>query len=201
MMRHKWLATILAISTSALAQEPGPKRILYVGDSLSVGGFGTALEAGLAAIPDTQVARYASCGSMVAHWFSGAVTVCGLRESWPTESGRRQVAVSPRRCPKKTPKCGPNGSDWKVPPVKTPIFSTLKIMGHEPDLTVIELGTNSFGNTPEELEAETRRMIEAQKKKGGQCVWVGPPDIRECAVSGGRHVTQAAILKIYAAIE
>ena len=188
---------IIVFPTAVLAETTETKRILFVGDSLSVGGFGVELEKGLAKIPDTQVARYASCGSTVSHWFSGAVTVCGLRKSWPTATGQKFVAIDPRHCPRDKIKCGTDGGEWIVRPAATPIFSTLKIMGHEPDVTIIALGTNSFDSSREGLEIEIRRMIGAQKKKGGQCAWVGPPDIRQCAVSGGRHVTQADIEKIY----
>ena len=202
MKRLLTLAIILAFPTASWAQEPPLKlkRILYIGDSLSVGGFGPALEQGMSALPNTQVARYASCGSAVGHWFSGAVTVCGLRESFPTPHGRQQISIDPRRCPKETPQCGPNGGSWVVPPQKTPIFSELKILGHEPDLVVIELGTNSFDASRAGLEAETRRMIAAAKKKTTQCIWIGPPDIQECRVSGGRVVSREAIDRIYAAI-
>jgi hypothetical protein len=197
MKRLSWLAFAIAFPIAVLADQPQPKRILFIGDSLSVGGFGVELEKGLSQLPNSEVARFASCGSTVSNWFSGAVTVCGLRKSWPTPNGRKYVAVDPRHCPKTKPKCGPDGGEWIVGPVATPIFSTLKIMGHEPDLTVIALGTNSFDSSREGIEAEVRRMIGAQKKKGGQCAWVGPPDIRQCPVSGGRHVTQADIEKIY----
>src|SRR4030095_11329190 len=63
------------------APDAPPPSILMIGDSLSVGKFGEAVQMHLAL--KHRVAAYASCGSSPEHWLASEpvfVTKCGYRQ-------------------------------------------------------------------------------------------------------------------------
>lgn len=149
------------------------KKVLYIGDSLSVGAFGDALQASLIAGGDgrERVAIYASCGSSVQHWLSSEpvhVTPCGYRET--TASTRIfedfHNGIKPR-------------------PVETPKIEKL-LRKHRPDIVIIQLGTNHFDTLEksgmtglpkqEEIFEEFVRNIVKTTGNLKQVIWILPPD-------------------------
>lgn len=152
---------------------PSKKNVLYIGDSLSVGGFGEALEAALIAGGGgrDRIAIYASCGSSVQHWLASEpvhVTPCGYRET----TGSTRIfedyhnGVKPR-------------------PMETPKIEKL-LKKHRPDIVIIQLGTNHFDTLEkggmaalprqEEIFEEFARNIVKVPGNLKQVIWILPPD-------------------------
>ena len=148
------------------------QRVLYIGDSLSVGPFGREMQGFLSdQFTEKQIYMYASCGSSPEHWLSGEpsyVTKCGCRVKTPSkelhyeyERGRAPELYS-------TPK----------------IESLLK--ESRPALVIVQLGTNWFdrveqNGSDEELERLNgilQRFTEAIQKSPTKpvLVWITPPD-------------------------
>lgn len=156
------------------------KKVLYIGDSLSVGAFGDAMQAALIAGGSgrERVAIYASCGSSVQHWLSSEpvhVTPCGYRE---TTSASRifedyHNGVKPR-------------------PMETPKIEKL-LKKHRPDIVIIQLGTNHFDTLEkggmaalarqEEIFEEFARNIVKTTGNLKQVIWILPPDSSKFASS------------------
>jgi hypothetical protein len=67
-----------------------PLRVLMIGDSMTVGGFGEAMQAYLLQrFGINKFAVYASCGSSPEHWMRSGpnfITKCGYREQTPSSS-------------------------------------------------------------------------------------------------------------------
>lgn len=149
------------------------KQVLFIGDSLSVGSFGDAIQAALIAGGGgrERVAIYASCGSSVQHWLSSEpvhVTPCGYRETTATTRIFEDFhnGIKPR-------------------PVETPKIEKL-LRKHRPDIVIIQLGTNHFDTLEksgmaglpkqEEIFEELARNIVKTTGNLKQVIWILPPD-------------------------
>ncbi len=153
------------VAKPSVETEPTP-RVLMIGDSLSAGPFGEAVQRHLAIKYGPQnVAAFASCGSSPENWLAdepGFYTKCGYRESTPDkppvfrdfEAGR-----APR--PKLTPK----------------IEALVK--RYQPTVVVVQLGTNWMDRdlSDAQISAITRRFIAAARGSSvRQIIWIAPPD-------------------------
>jgi len=78
-------ATVAPAKRRSTPPPAGVTRVLMIGDSLSAGAFGEAVQQHLARKFGPQnVAAYASCGSSPEHWLANEpefYTPCGYRES------------------------------------------------------------------------------------------------------------------------
>ena len=186
--RRAFLATLLAAPVgSLLAQEAsnangfnaygnrGYLRVLMIGDSLSVGGFGEAMAESLVAkYGRASVALYASCGSSPEHWLRGESdyqTRCGYRE------------VTPR-----------TNFHYEHQGALTPKVEDLVAILH-PRTVIVQLGTNWMdgwgGNGTRDGEILVR-FINAVRSEPGtvrQIIWITPPDSSHYA----REVQQAVL--------
>ena len=143
-------------------------RILFIGDSLTVGGFGETLQDLLVTRYGSEnVFVYGSCGSAPQHWLTVEpvhVTKCGYRERTP-----QRTAVLDYK----------NGV--RPPPVATPKIEKLLWL-HKPQVVIVQLGTNWFDdllgrNNDEEIKKMTQSLDRlAAALRGKQVIWVLPPD-------------------------
>ncbi len=176
--RRTFLASLLAVpplcaAGSLLAQEVyanginmygsrGYTRVLMIGDSMSVGGFGEAMAESLVAkFGRANVAMYASCGSSPEHWLRGESdyqTHCGYRE------------VTPR-----TTLHNEHGS------FLTPKVEDLIAILH-PRTVIIQQGTNWMDNWGDggthcgEILYKFIAAIRAEPGTVRQIIWISPPD-------------------------
>src|SRR4051794_26498898 len=156
------LAFVLGIGSFILVAEGKPKKtskpsapdapppsILMIGDSLSVGKFGEAIQIHLA--KNHRVAAYASCGSSPEHWLASEppfVTKCGYRER-TTDSDYF--------------------TDWmngRAPrPTRTPKLADL-VRKHKPTILVVQLGTNWMDRnlTDEQMNEYLSRFVEEARR-------------------------------------
>ena len=143
-------------------------RILVIGDSMMVGGFGsTLLRIFQRRLGTRSVAMYASCGSSPENWLSSSpvyVTRCGYRES---VNGVSKVLEYQ------------NGH--RPPPMETPKLDTL-LQKHRPEVVVVQFGTNWFdsfasGVSEEEFRRKHRQMTDFYGLIGQRkVIWILPPD-------------------------
>ena len=151
------VATVLLFATGALASgnlpQLAPRTILFVGDSHSVGSFGIAEDALLRRMGKFNVATYAVCGSSPDSWLSGFKTNCGY--FFRDAQGHEQRG-------------------WEA---ETPRMTEL-LKTHQPAYTVVELGANMYGHTPEWIGQTSHEMAMAIVNSGSKCIWVGPPQAR-----------------------
>jgi hypothetical protein len=151
---------------------PASGRVLMVGDSLSVGGFGeTMQEYLLQRFGSENVAVYASCGSSPEHWLRSGpnfVAKCGYRERTPQatvlydfQNGRRPQ------------------------PVLTPKLEDL-VGKYHPTTVIVQLGTNwmdsfransriAVSNDGQILDRFVA-AIHTYADTVQQIIWVTPPD-------------------------
>ena len=119
-------AVLLSVPLHGAMSGPVPVKVLLVGDSLSVGGFGATMqEALIREYGKSNVCVFASCGSSPEDWLRGGyVTKCGYRETTPAETILHQYrnGVRPR-------------------PVKTPKLREL-LARYRPAIAIVQLGTN-----------------------------------------------------------
>jgi hypothetical protein len=142
--------------------------ILYIGDSLSVGGFGEVMQATLMkGIGPQSFAMYASGGSSVQSWMAAHPTYttrCGYRETRP----------------------GKTFLDEKSGPAyPTPKIEQL-LPAFRPEILIIQLGTNHFDTVLEggkNAIPSQQRLLEsfaASIREHGKTVklviWITPPD-------------------------
>ncbi|MGI8435718.1 MAG: SGNH/GDSL hydrolase family protein [Chthoniobacterales bacterium] len=148
------------------AAQQAPTRVLFIGDSLSVGAFGEAVQRHLARVYGPQnVASYASCGSSPENWLAsepGFYTKCGYRQSTPDRAPVYRDFV--------------NGHAPR--PTLTPKLETL-VRRHDPTVVVVQLGTNWMdrGLSDGQINSITDRFVRAARSAGAhQIVWIEPPD-------------------------
>ena len=143
-----------------------PSRVLMIGDSLSAGPFGEAVQQHLARKfgPD-NVAAYASCGSSPEHWLQaepGFYTKCGYRESTPDK-----------------PPVFRDFENGKPPrPTLTPKLEPI-VRRYQPTVVVVQLGTNWMDRnlSDGEISAFLDRFVAAARGRSvRQIVWIAPPD-------------------------
>lgn len=103
-----------------------PVKVMLIGDSLSVGGFGDGMQASLVRRYGTNnVAIFASCGSSPEDWLSGNfVTNCGYRQTTP--AGALLYEYQNGKRPR---------------PVKTPKLREL-LRHYRPEIVIVQQGTN-----------------------------------------------------------
>ena len=190
--RRAFLASLLAVpplcaAGSLLAQEVtnasgfsmygsrGYLRVLMIGDSMSVGGFGEAMAGSLVSrFGRANVAMYASCGSSPEHWLRGESnyqTRCGYRE------------VTPR-----------TNFHYEHQGAMTPKVEDLIAILH-PRTVIVQLGTNwmdGWGGDGTRYGEILYKFINAVRSEPGtvrQIIWVSPPDSSHYA----RGVQQAVL--------
>ncbi len=147
----------------------GYTRVLMIGDSMSVGGFGEGMAEWLVAkFGRASVAMYAACGSSPEHWLRNEPdyqTHCGYREITPRTNilydyvgGRRpQPAIAPK------------------------VEDLVSIL--HPRTVIVQLGTNwmdamNAGDSTKFGEI-LYRFINAIRSEPGtvrQVIWITPPD-------------------------
>jgi hypothetical protein len=152
------------VNTSAL-------QVLMVGDSMTVGGFGEAMQAYLMKrFGINRFAVYASCGSSPEHWMRSGpefITKCGYREQTPSSSVLYDFQ---------------NGKQPKVAP--TPKLEDLVSRFH-PKTIIVQLGTNWMDEMA--FSSDTSRSVYSRildgfvaaansEKPGGSIIWITPPD-------------------------
>ena len=152
------------------AMSPQPVKVLLIGDSLSVGPFGRALESALQArFGRGGVCLFASCGSSPEDWLPGQpvfVTKCGYRQTTPSGSISREYRNGKRPPPVRTPKLPAIFDAWR------------------PQLVIVQLGTNWMDHlaAADRLDGRAyRRHIrdfvrETRRDADPVIVWVMPPD-------------------------
>src|SRR5215469_5719487 len=144
---------------------PPPPKVLMIGDSLSVSGFGDAVREHLEQQFGRQnVAFFASCGSSPESWLQDEPvfhTHCGYREKTPTTDVYHDYH---------------NGK--KPPPVATPKIETL-IRRYKPTIVIVQLGTNWMDQTLSDdyIRAVLGQFVSAAHRGSTRKrIWIGPPD-------------------------
>ena len=148
------------LNTDIRAAKPS---ILFIGDSLSAGPFGEAVQQHLAQQYGVlNVAAYASCGSSPEHWLAGEpgfYTRCGFRVAAPGQT--------------------PFYTDGSTRVRKlTPKLETL-VKRHRPQVVIVQLGTNWMDRnlTAAQINSFADRFIRAARGPSvRQIIWVAPPD-------------------------
>ena len=168
------------------APPPAVTRVLMIGDSLSAGPFGEAVQQHLARRYGPQnVAAYASCGSSPEHWLAsepGFYTKCGYRESTPDRLPifRDFVNGKPPR-PTLTPKLEPI------------------VRRHQPTVVIVQLGTNWMDRDLSDAQINSfadRFIAAARGSSVRQIIWITPPDssaLRKVQGRVHRLIQQAAV--------
>jgi hypothetical protein len=166
------LGLLVVIASFVLANKfhkpsppPPPPKVLMIGDSLSVSGFGDAVRDHLEHEFGRQnVAFFASCGSSPENWLQNEPvfhTRCGYREKTPTSdiyldyhNGKRPSAVA------------------------TPKVETL-IERYKPTIVIVQLGTNWMDRSlsDDQIRAILARFVNAAHRgRTLRMIWIGPPD-------------------------
>jgi hypothetical protein len=148
-----------------LSPPPPPPKVLMIGDSLSVSGFGDSVREHLEQEFGRQnVAFFASCGSSPESWLENEPvyhTRCGYREKTPTTDVYRDYH---------------NGK--RPPPVATPKIETL-IERYKPTIVIVQLGTNWMDQTLSDdyIRHVLARFVSAVHGDATRrMIWIGPPD-------------------------
>jgi hypothetical protein len=139
------------------------RRVLYIGDSLSVGKFGELLHAYLVKAYEgpKNVALYASCGSSPENWLRAEpvfVTPCGYRE----EAVDRYAVVD-------------SSSHHATPKLED------LVARYRPTTLIVQLGTNWMDKLMIGKEIEVRSYLRqfiaaAHRTPVQELVWIMPPD-------------------------
>jgi len=156
---------VLANKQQKQSAPPPPPKVLMIGDSLSVAGFGDVVREHLEhRIGRENVAFFASCGSSPENWLQNEQvfhTRCGYREKTPTTDVYRDYQ---------------NGR--RPPAVATPKIETL-IERYKPTIVIVQLGTNWMDQTLSDnhIRAVLARFVSAAHRGGvRRMIWIGPPD-------------------------
>ena len=170
-VRCKLLVAALAVLSpvgGVAAVPPVPVKVLLIGDSLSVGGFGDGMqESLLRKYGEQNVAIFASCGSSPEDWLKGDfVTNCGYRQTTPHSSLLYEYHEGKRPRPVKTPK----------------LRNLLRI--YRPEIVIVQQGTNwmdalAESSAPDKARHEDIiRDFVRELRRGNpsvQIFWVLPP--------------------------
>ena len=156
---------VLANKPKKLSVPPPPPKVLMIGDSLSVAGFGDAVREHLEDKFGRQnVAFFASCGSSPENWLRDEPvfhTRCGYRERTPTSDIYRDYH---------------NGK--RPSAVATPKVETL-IERYKPTILIVQLGTNWMDRSlsDDQIRALLGRFVSVAHRGGTRrMIWIGPPD-------------------------
>jgi hypothetical protein len=176
-------------------------RVLMVGDSMTVGGFGEAMQDYLLKrFGSGNVALYASCGSSPEHWIRSGpsfVTKCGYREQTPRSSILRDFQ---------------NGRQPE--PSLTPKLEDL-VGAFHPTTVIVQLGTNWMdGMEPESATGQSTyskildRFVAAVHTAPNtvrRIIWITPPDAslysREVKTSVTNLIKAAGQRDVFATID
>lgn len=166
------------------ASRKDPVKVLMIGDSMSVGGFGESMHAYLQS-QYGRVALYASCGSSPESWLRGEqdfVTKCGYRKITPSSKYYTDYE-----------------GGHKPSPTLTPKLEDL-LAYHTPSTVIIQLGTNWMdGLESKNFAAEAPKYSAILAKfsvplAAARCVkriiWITPPDSSRYSSSTERNVDQ-----------
>lgn len=176
-----WLlsATSLILAGCSLASPWGPKvplsnkpRVLIVGDSLTVGGFGASMEGiFIKGFGADKLEVYGCCGASVEHYLKDEpvfMCKCGYRET--TKRTRVLDNWQGGRRPRAFP---------------TPKLATL-LNKHRPEVVIVQLGTNNFDTLLKKGASAMARQQEYFDRLASEMVnttrtvkraiWVSPPD-------------------------
>jgi len=156
---------VLANKQQKPSAPPPPPKVLMIGDSLSVAGFGDAVREHLERQFGRQnVAFFASCGSSPENWLQNEPvfeTRCGYREKTPTSDVYRDYH---------------NGR--RPPPVATPKIEML-IQRYKPTIVIVQLGTNWMDQSlsDNQIRAVLERFVSTvHRGSTRKMIWIGPPD-------------------------
>jgi hypothetical protein len=157
------------------AAESVPPRVLMIGDSLSVGGFGEVLRQHLEnKYGEGNVFFFASCGSSPENWLKGEPvfhTKCGYREHTPSTDVYRDY------------------NNGRPPPLTaTPKLETLLAKYH-PTIVTIQQGTNWMDRnlSDDQIRSFINRFLGAVHRSGvRRVIWIGPPDSSRFSKVQGR---------------
>ena len=161
MTRSLLLAALLAVPAAA-----EPPRILFIGDSHSVGPFGQELDRLLRETGASVLTR-AVCASAPRSWVAGTRHHCGFFY--------RDADGATRRGTKEA---------------STPPLAGL-LSQHNAAWTVVQLGGNLHGGAPATVKAQVGDLARRVAEAGSKCLWVGPPNRRDNG--GGFDAWYAAI--------
>lgn len=128
-------------------------KVLMIGDSHTVGTFGTELDQKLRST-GAQVETYGASGSSASQWVNGGTTSSGFVARHADGSVQQP----------------PWNSRQSVPKLEELIAK------NKPDVIIVNLGANFRGGDP---TAQVRSLGEVVKKYGIKLIWVGPPKTRE----------------------
>jgi len=167
------IAASVRSSPSSALERRGSERVLYVGDSLSVGTFGELLSNYFVRnYSRVNVAFYASCGSSPENWLIGEPvfeTKCGYRELVPSKP---LVFGDPMHH-------------------RTPKIETL-LREHKPTIVFVQQGTNWMDRSlsDEKIGAILDRFFWAIHNNAKcRIVWIAPPDSSRFRKVQGRIYT------------
>lgn len=147
-------------------------RVMMVGDSLTVGPFGTRMQEWLQTnLGAHRVYMYGACGCSPEHMLAETNTFfapCGYRETTP-QTRRLEIHRNGRR----------------PASVATPKIQTL-ISKHRPEVMIVQLGTNHFDTLAKEGRAaipkleviydEFARALRGPGSSVRMVIWITPPD-------------------------
>lgn len=183
----KFIGLILSLSLFSTGQvlacqdSTSPDRVVYLGDSHTVGDFGKRLAENLTKIYDTtSIKRYGVIGAAAQHW------------NKKDNSSIRKLKIGYY--------CDGDGLvNGKAPPTNFPTASQL-FQGSAPPMVVLALGTNDVHarclvNDKEEQMAAVKELL-AQVRPNSKCVWVGPteqPDHGPIALRCGQAKIKAFV--------
>ena len=151
-MKARVLLVWIALSWSpASTADP---RILLIGDSHLVGTMGSVLDSRLRALPSSQVATYASCGSHPGWWLNGQPTRCGY---WQHDRDGKETSAKSHA---------------------TPLMKSL-LDDLQPQHTVIAQGANLLEGPLGWGEKASRALLEVVSATSTRCIWISPPNARK----------------------
>jgi hypothetical protein len=139
------------------------KRVLYLGDSMSMGAFGTTLDHEMRAA-GFDVYTFVAGGATPYYWLSRYSTINGPIGYWEKtpRSERRQNITS------------------AVPKIES------LLERYDPDVVVVQTGTNLYSalrskrrskaDNVKEVEGLLNHMVEAATQGGRKCYWITPPE-------------------------
>jgi hypothetical protein len=143
-------------------------KILFIGDSHSVGEFGVTLDGLLRQDPKNQVSSLAFCGASSESWLYGPKTKCGYR-------------IAP-----------PSGNPVEKKSGQGPKLSEL-LSKFDPDQVIIELGNNDIGSSLSDaqivahIDRITSTVVTALGP--GRCFWISGPETRLLRSQGTREIS------------
>lgn len=146
--------------TLACQNSTSPDRVIYFGDSHTVGDFGKRFSEHLTKIyGSSNVKRYGVIGASAKHW------------NKKDNSALRKLKIGYY--------CDGDGLRNGTPPAKFPTLSEL-FQQSAPPLVVVALGTNDVHGGclikgKEEQMSATKELL-AQIRPNSKCVWVGPTE-------------------------